>query len=272
LAVAFASKYIDIDGTALHFLHTGPTTLPGVWPALDRGRLFVLLHPAGGSAAMWRRQLEGLSAAGDSAVALDLPGHGRSTGLGGLTTIDDGAGLVARVTHELGLRPFVLVGHSLGGALALAYGARFPTKLEGLVLVSCSSRPDLRASIDVLRKVVRGRIPQQFSPELFGPETGPDVMREFFTELVKTDPRVRLDDLQAADGFDADPLCPRVRVPTLVLAGAGDRTTEPARTEALAGAIAGARFETIAGAGHLSPQEQPDVFTRLLVEFGSRLP
>jgi hypothetical protein len=38
------SKYVDIEGTAIHYFHTGPSTLPGVAPALDRGELLLFLH------------------------------------------------------------------------------------------------------------------------------------------------------------------------------------------------------------------------------------
>ena len=75
---AFSSKYVDIDGAILHYLHTGPTTLPDVPPALDRGTPILLVHGGGRNAGDWKRQLSGL---GDrhSVVALDLPAHGRST-------------------------------------------------------------------------------------------------------------------------------------------------------------------------------------------------
>jgi pimeloyl-ACP methyl ester carboxylesterase len=76
------SKYVTLDGAAVHYLHSGPTTLPGVVPPLDRGRLFLLVHAAGSNAGMWRRQMDGLGAA-HSVVALDLPGHGRSSGVEG---------------------------------------------------------------------------------------------------------------------------------------------------------------------------------------------
>ena len=263
----FASKYVDIDGTILHLLHTGPTTLPDVVPPLDRGRLFVLLHPGGGTAAMWTRTLAALAAAGHSAVAVDLPGHGRSPGLDGLPSIDANAALVARLAEAGRLRPFVLVGHSFGATIALAVAARHAARLAGLVLVSGTAPADLAAAIPVLRDVVRGRAPRPFSPEPFSPSATPAVMREYFTEMVKTDPRVQLTDFEAAHGFDCGALAGAVRVPALVVAGADDRLTPPASCEALARAIAGARLEVVAGAGHLVPQEQPDAFAAVLERF-----
>ncbi len=63
LPAPYARKYVTIDGAAVHYLHTGPTTLPDVPPALDRGTLFVLLHAAGSNAGMWHRQLDDLGTA-----------------------------------------------------------------------------------------------------------------------------------------------------------------------------------------------------------------
>ena len=73
------AKYVTVDDVAVHYLHSGPTTLPDVAPAFDRGRLFVLLHAAGSNAGMWRRQIDA-AALDHGVVTLDLPGHGRSSG------------------------------------------------------------------------------------------------------------------------------------------------------------------------------------------------
>src|SRR5207247_1133824 len=122
------------DGTAVHYLHTGPTTLPDALPALERGRLFLLVHAAGSNAGLWRRQLE---AAGrdHSALAPDLPGHGRSSGIEGLPTVEAYADFVLAFARALRLRRFVLVGRSMGGAVGLTLAARHPELVEGLVLV-----------------------------------------------------------------------------------------------------------------------------------------
>lgn len=265
------ARYVTVDGEAVHYLHTGPTTLPDVPPALDRGRLFLLVHAAGSNAGLWRRQLE---AAGreHSALALDLPGHGRSSGIDGLPTIEAYADLVARFAATLRLRRFVLVGRSMGGAIGLVLAARRPELLDGLVLVcsaACFSFTD--ELVATHHDVVRGRLPQQFTTETFSPATGMEVMREAWMEQVKTDPRVRYTDLLACRAFDGRPLLGRVRVPTLVVAGADDGVTPAACAEELASGIAGARLEVIPQAGHQAPLEQPEAFNRLVASFAERL-
>ncbi|MGH7895934.1 MAG: alpha/beta fold hydrolase [Candidatus Binatia bacterium] len=273
MAPTFVTKYIDHDGTALHYVHTGSTTLPEVPPALDRGKVFLLVHAAGGTAGSWRRQLEGLAAAGQSAVALDLPGHGRSGGVDGCPTVEAYADCVAVFARALRLPPVVLVGRSMGGAIGLVLAARHPELLCGLVVVSSAARFTLDpAMIATVHDVVRGRLPQQFGTEAFSPATGMDVMREAWMEQVKTDPRVRYGDLLACQAFDGKALLGRVKTPTLVVAGADDRITPVVQAQELASGITGARLEVVPQAGHQAPLEQSATFNRLLTVFAGALP
>jgi pimeloyl-ACP methyl ester carboxylesterase len=221
---------------------------------------------------MWRRQLEGLGAE-HSAIALDLPGHGRSCGIDGLASIEEYATLVERFTETLGLRRCVLVGWSMGGAIGLAIAARGPARLQGLVLACTTARFAVAdETLSSLRDVVRGRLPQQFGTETFSPATPPALMHEAWREQVKTDPRVRHTDLLACRAFDGRALLPRVRTPTLVVAGRDDAVTPVACAEELAREIAGARLAILEAAGHQAPHEQADAVNGLLVEFARALP
>lgn len=264
-------KYVSVDGTAVHYLHTGPTTLPDVPPALDRGRVFLFVHGAGSNAGMWRRQLDGL-APRHSVLAPDLPGHGRSSGVEGLPTIEAYTDFLTHFADVVCPRPFVLVGRSMGGAVAAAFAARHPARLAGLVLTCTATRfqisPDgIRTAYDV----VRGRLPQQFTTETFSAGTGMDLMREAWMEQVKTDPRVRHGDLLACQAFDGRPVLSQIRTPTLVVAGADDQVTPVVAAEQLAHAIAGARLHVLEHAGHQAPLEQSERYNTLLASFAENL-
>ena len=269
---AVPAKYVHLDGHAVHYLHTGPTSLPDVPPALDRGALLVLLHAAGSNAGTWRPQLQGLGAR-HSVVAADLPGHGRSDGVEGPASVEEGAAIVGRLLDAVTRRPCVLVGRGMGGAVALTVAVRRPDRVRGLVLACTAARfTRTDAAIATARDVARGRLPQQFTTDTFSPATGMDVMREAWMEQVKTDPRVRLTDLLACRAFDGRPLLGQVAVPTLVVAGADDMVTPPAEAEELARGIAGARLEVIERAGHQVPLEQREAFDRLVAAFAELLP
>ena len=188
-------------------------------------------------------------------MALDLPGHGRSSGIDGPASIEASADVVLRVLEAVTRRPCVLVGRSMGGAVALVVAARAPERLRGLVLAcsaACFPLPD--EMIATARAVASGRLPQQFGTETFSPATGMDVMREAWMEQVKTDPRVRLTDLLACKAFDGRPL---LRADRRADAGRRRRRRHPHAGRARRGArrrgIAGARLEVIAQAGHQAP-------------------
>ena len=101
----------------------------------------VLVHGIRTSATMWRPQLAFLAVQGLDAVAVDLPGHGSRidedfTLHEALHTIDD----AVRAAAARG--PVLLVGHSMGGLLSLAYtGGSQPPPVAGLVAASCTALP-----------------------------------------------------------------------------------------------------------------------------------
>src|SRR5689334_9874402 len=106
------SKYVSIDGVAINYFHTGASTLPETTPALDRGKLILFLHGAGSNAHTWNKQLAHCEA-NHSAVAVDLPGHGRSGSTEGLPDLGAHVRFLDRFAGALALRPFVLVGRAL---------------------------------------------------------------------------------------------------------------------------------------------------------------
>ena len=90
------------------------------------GPLIVLIHGSGVSARYWVEQLRGLAPPGH-AVALDLPGHGQSDDALD-PTAEHYADVVGDFVEALGVGPAIAVGHSLGGAVALALAARRPPR------------------------------------------------------------------------------------------------------------------------------------------------
>jgi pimeloyl-ACP methyl ester carboxylesterase len=95
---------LNDNGETLHYVQTG-----------GGSATLVLIHGAGGEHGTWTRQLEGLADAA-RVVALDLPGHGGSSG-DGCRSIRDYAMVVQRFLVALGRGPVVLGGHSMGGAI-----------------------------------------------------------------------------------------------------------------------------------------------------------
>jgi len=272
LCSAMFSKYVSLDGVAINYFHTGPSTLPGTPPALARGELLVFAHGAGSNAHTWHRQLTHLEAA-HSALAFDFPGHGRSGSTEGLPDLAAHVRLLADFAAALALRPFVCVGRALGGAVALAFALAHPERLRALVLVATPARCAIPpAALDTWRAVTMGRATQPFDMRLFAAGADMAVVRECFMEQVKTDPRVRYTDLLAADGLDFTERLAALRLPVLVITGREDHFCPPDAAAAVQGAIPGARLTVVDGAGHMLTSEQPAAFNAALDAFLAALP
>lgn len=103
-------------------------------------RLPVVIVPAAaGTTSQWRAQLEHLRRS-RRALALELRGHGASRARARRdTTVEQYAEDVAAVVDALGLKRFVLAGHSFGGAVASSYAATRPDRVAGLLLIDPAS-------------------------------------------------------------------------------------------------------------------------------------
>jgi pimeloyl-ACP methyl ester carboxylesterase len=268
------TKYIHVKGFAIQAYYRGQTTLPDVVPDFSRGRRILLIHGAGSNGHTFHRQVEALGEQ-HSPVALDLPGHGRSSGIEGLSSVQDYADFIAAFLDALKIQSAIILGHSMGGAIAMALALRHPGRVEALVLSSTAAKFNLMPErIEALRAVSMGRTPQAFNTDGYSPTTVKenfDVVREGWMEQVKTDPRVRYGDIVACSKVDLREAIGKVDKPTLVLAGADDRGATVADAELIVSKIKGARLAVIADAGHYSTREQPARFQSAVEAFISGL-
>ena len=107
------------------------------------GPLILLLHGLAGSTENWEAVGPGLSGSG-RVVAVDLLGCGGTPPAGREVTVEHNAALVARLVSELGEDSATLVGHSMGGLVAMVAAAEYPERVDRLILVSPALPLDLR--------------------------------------------------------------------------------------------------------------------------------
>ena len=118
------SRFVSIDGARLHFVMKGS------------GSPVVLIHGNPGSCQDWTRLYSPLSTE-YQVVAFDRPGHGHSDRPNQSDiTVEVQAAMLHAALDQLGIEQPMLVGHSWGSALALAYALEFPEDLSGLVLLA----------------------------------------------------------------------------------------------------------------------------------------
>ena len=101
------------------------------------GPPLVLVHGLGGAASNWT-ELAPLLAARHRVLVPDLPGHGGSTALPGVSGLEPFADRVAAVAEREGMLPAPVVGHSLGGMVVLRLALRRPEAVQALVLAGAA--------------------------------------------------------------------------------------------------------------------------------------
>jgi pimeloyl-ACP methyl ester carboxylesterase len=116
-------KTIKVNGRDVHYYTAG------------QGEPLMLIHGGGGDARTWRNNIVELSEK-YTVYAPDLPGYGGSQPLDGKYYIPELSAFLGSFASNLGLERFYLMGHSMGGGVALDYALKSPQKIKKLVLVS----------------------------------------------------------------------------------------------------------------------------------------
>ena len=106
-----------------------------------KGTAVVLLHGFLENKTMWDKYVSALSK-NHRVITIDLLGHGGTECLGYVHTMEDQADMIFAVLISLRIRKIVLVGHSMGGYVALAFAELYPDNVKGLFLLNSTSRAD----------------------------------------------------------------------------------------------------------------------------------
>jgi pimeloyl-ACP methyl ester carboxylesterase len=106
-----------------------------------KGKAVVLLHGFLGSHKIWEQTINNLSTS-YRVIAIDLPGHGNTECLGYAHSMDLMAKCVKSVLDSLRLKKYIIIGHSMGGYVGLAFADLFPDHLKGLCLYHSTAYAD----------------------------------------------------------------------------------------------------------------------------------
>lgn len=124
-----SAQYIEYKGASIRYTDAG------------RGPAVILLHGFLESLEMWDDYAAALS--GDfRVITIDLPGHGQSACFGYVHTMEEMAEVVKAVADKLRLKRYSLIGHSMGGYVALAFAERYPDIPKGIVLFYSTALAD----------------------------------------------------------------------------------------------------------------------------------
>ncbi|MFQ5420580.1 MAG: alpha/beta fold hydrolase [Anaerolineae bacterium] len=233
-------------------------------PGRSHGPTLLLIHGAGGTHLTWPLELRRFAEA--VVITLDLPGHGRSQPPA-RTDITDYADDVAAVIDALQLENVIVVGHSMGGAIAQTLALRHRDKVAGLVLIGAGAR--LPVSDAILGQALTDfPAAVAFITRYSWAKNTPSALVADGREIMlNTDPTVLYGDFVACNRFNVMERLPQIRVPTLVIAGTDDKMTPHKFGRYLADHISQANLLTLDGAGHMMMLEQPGPVTAAIAVF-----
>jgi pimeloyl-ACP methyl ester carboxylesterase len=254
------------------------------------GPALVLVHGLAGSSTTWRAVMPAL-AERHTVVAPDLLGHGESAKPRGDYSLGAYANGLRDLLEVLGHERVTLVGHSLGGGIAMQFAYQFPERCERLVLVSSGGlgrevHPMLRAAalpgsewvlpvictqglLDTVDSAARffGRAGLRVAPDLEEiwrgyAALGDAACRQAFVHTLRT-----IIDPGGQRVSAADRLYLAAELPTMIVWGERDGVIPVAHGRAAHAAIPGSRLELFPAAGHFPHRSDPRRFVEVLRDF-----
>lgn len=252
---------IQSNGVRLHVTQQG-----------DGDLSLVFLHYYGGSSRTWRFVMDALSDKVRT-IAHDHRGWGRSEAPEDGYRIEDLADDAQGVIEAMGLRRFVLVGHSMGGKTAQLLASRRLPGLEGLVLVAPSPPSPMHLS-DEQRSVMAGAYASRESVEwvldnvLTATRLSGNVREQVIADSLAGAAQAKFAWPNVAMLDDITRDVSAIDVPVLIISGDRDQVDriETLREELLP-RIASARLHVLHGVGHLSPLEAPSQVVAAISDF-----
>jgi len=279
-----AGLFIEVNGTRVHYIDEG------------EGPVVVLIHGSSGNLNDWTFHMVGQLSAHYRVIAFDRPGLGYTDRIGRGAPLADQARLLADATTLLGAETPIIVGHSYGATVALAWALERPENISGLVVLAGVSNPwdtglstyyqlmSNRILGPITANVVTAWVPEQMvdtstntvfapqsAPEGYGAHFGPGLTLRRFSLLENARQRAAL----LAQVEVMAPRYPDITVPTEILHGDADTIVGlPIHSIPLSQQIPDAILTVMPGVGHMpqhaDPQAIVDAITRLTLRAGLR--
>ncbi|WP_313174926.1 alpha/beta hydrolase [Massilia sp.] len=242
----------------------------------------VFIHGAQNDHSVWGLQSRWFAHHGYGVLAVDLPGHGRSSGPA-LTSVEAMADWLLALLDAAGVRHALLAGHSMGSLVALEASLRAPGRVRGLAMLGTTypmkvsdqllntARDDEETAIDMVNIWSHSSIAHKPS----SPGPGFSVLggsRRLMQRMSAINPDALFHtDFSACNAYaNGEAAARAVACPAVFIFGAKDMMTPPRSTKTLTGAIAHGKVVTV-DAGHSLMAEQPDAVLDALIAFAGTL-
>ena len=252
--------FADIDGLRIHYHTAGHL-------GVSQGQRVLYVHGTGCDGRVWERHINAI-ADSHTPVAIDMPGHGQSSG-SGFRGAADYTHYTVRLADHLGWDKFVIAGHSLGGGIALTTAIYYPDRLAGLMLIDTGAR--LRVDPNVLensRRLAAGEEGIPIDPRLgFAKSTSQSLVDTINALTEETDPKVTYKDWISDDTFDCMSRVANIQTPSIAICGDEDYFTPAKYAQFFHDRMPNCQLQIIPQAGHWTYEEQPETFDRIVREY-----
>ncbi len=239
-----AIRFAEVNGTRIRYIEAG---------ADHPGLPVVLLHGYQAGGDYWYPHLLPALCAERRVIAPDIPGFGYSGRLPSYN-LSAFAKIINAFLDALGIEQTGLLGHSMGGQVAIATAAEQPARIRKLVLVDSAGLARTEPRWQVPIKMIADR--STFHVGIY-----PTMIR-LSTRATALRPALQMLQSEFVDGY-----LPRLTMPTLIVWGSRDRIVPLEHGVFLVKQIPGARIAIIRGAGHMPFYQKPQEFNRIVLSF-----
>ena len=248
-----------------------PTGVEIYYESHGQGEVLVFIPGTGFSGEVWKSQQVPELSKDMRVVIFDPRGCGRSNRVSGVCTIEQMGCDVAALLDQLGIKAAHVLGHSMGGRIALALALNYPDKVKSLILASSGSGPAARSGQDcipglpsyLMVELVEKGFEEFIRHEICDSDTyftpafrseHPERVRAFYDSVWPTHAKLRdyIELCIARHNWEGTHRLGQIRVPTLVVIGDSDTvgSNHVPQSEVMAKRIPGATLKVIRGQSH----------------------
>lgn len=246
------------------------------YEAYGRGQPVILLHGWLGSWGYWLNTMEALKNQ-FRCYALDFWGFGESGKRHSSYQVQDFVGLVDQFMERLGIESAPVVGHSMGGTVALALALSKPGRVQRVIVVGS---PVVGSSLNIFLRLagkpwiasIVWQMPQalQFGIKMFSPFIVNDwpIWYQMITrDLSRTTLEAFFLSISSLHKTDLRAQLPGIAIPVMGIYGMGDNVVEPTQANIISRNVPVSRVKMMPGSRHFPMLDEPAAFNEYLTEF-----
>lgn len=240
-----------------------------------QGQPLVLIHPFPTDQRIWQPQVKELQKH-YRVVTLDLQGFGQASPADGQAiTMTQYADQVKQVLDKLHIKKAIIGGESMGGYVSLAFYAKYPDSVSGLILsdtqaIADTSQQQAKRERDAVDALENGTLKQisGFLPKAVAKTTSPALLKQIKSIMTAQAKEAYASGMRGMGlRYDTSSLLANSKLPILIITGDDDNIISPAQSQNMHELAVNSQLVVIKGAGHLTNVEKPAVWNKAVEKY-----